>query len=236
MRTTDSGTKWSQEALLTGIASLTVVSCPSASTCVAAATAGQNAVSLRTEDAGVKWVSDAFPAGITQLNGIACRSTTVCEGGGDGDAVRTTNGGASWAEQSPVAGGSYAFEEIACSSYTVCEAGEGVDSLVVYTTNGGTTWTGTSSFPPSLGRSPFTGLACPTASFCLGVISGGGGSVILRTTDGGKVWLEVASPLAAQDDLSGLACPSASFCEAVGESDSTNGGAVAIRSTEMVRR
>jgi hypothetical protein len=42
----------------------------------------------------------------------------------------------------------------------------------------------------------------------------------------------VASPLAAQDDLSGLACPSASFCEAVGESDSTNGGAVAIRSTD----
>jgi hypothetical protein len=32
--------------------------------------------------------------------------------------------------------------------------------------------------------------------------------------------------------LSGLACPSASVCEAVGESDSNNGGAVAIRTTD----
>jgi hypothetical protein len=57
-------------------------------------------------------------------------------------------------------------------------------------------------------------------------------NVILRTTDGGKVWVNVESPLALKESLTGLACPSASVCEAVGEVDSTSGGAVAIRSTD----
>jgi photosystem II stability/assembly factor-like uncharacterized protein len=60
----------------------------------------------------------------------------------------------------------------------------------------------------------------------------GAGSAILRTTDGGEVWVNVGSPLASKESLSGLACPSASVCEAVGEIDSTNGGAVALRTTD----
>ena len=59
----------------------------------------------------------------------------------------------------------------------------------------------------------------------------GSGSAILRTTDGGNVWVNV-DPCWLRESLTGLACPSASVCEAVGEEDSTNGGAVAIRTTD----
>jgi photosystem II stability/assembly factor-like uncharacterized protein len=75
-------------------------------------------------------------------------------------------------------------------------------------------------------------MACPTASFCVGVIYGGEGSVILRTTDGGKIWTNVGSPVAARASLTDLSCASVSVCEAVGEADSTSGGAVAIRTTD----
>jgi photosystem II stability/assembly factor-like uncharacterized protein len=232
MRTTNSGTKWSQEALITGVSSPNVLSCPSASTCVAAATGSAGPVSLHTMDAGVKWVSEAFPTGLSQLGAITCRSTSVCEGGGVGGAVRTTNGGASWAEQPIGAYDAYAIDVVACSSIAVCEAGEGTASSVLSTTNGGTTWVAATTFPPSLGRAPFSGLACLTASFCLGTMYLGESSAILRTTDGGKIWVNVGSPLAAKEILTGLACPSASVCEAVGEVDSTSGGAVAIRTTD----
>jgi hypothetical protein len=131
MRTTDSGTKWSQEALIAGVSSPNVLSCPSASTCVAAATGSAGPVSLHTTDAGVKWVSEAFPTGLSQLDAITCRSTSVCEGGGVGGAVRTTNGGASWAEQPIGAYDAYAIDAIACSSIAVCEAGEGTASSVL---------------------------------------------------------------------------------------------------------
>ena len=232
MRTTDGGKKWSQEALIAGVSSPTALSCPSGSTCVAAAGAGQSAVTLHTTDAGSRWVSDAFAAGLSQLDAIACRSTSVCEGGGLGGSVRTTDGGAKWAEQSTGAYSGYAVDSIACSSVSVCEAGEGTASAVLHTTNGGTTWVATTTFPPSLGRAPFTGMACPKSSFCLGIMYTGSGSAILRTTDGGNVWVNVGSLLAARESLTGLACPSASVCEAVGEEDSTNGGAVAIRTTD----
>ncbi len=231
MRTIDSGRKWSQEALIAGISTVSVLSCPSASTCVAAASAGQGEMTLHTTDSGIRWVSDAFPAGRSELDTIVCRSTSVCEGGGIGGAVRTEDGGANWVEQAIAAYDPYAIDSIACSSISVCEAGEGTASTVLHTTNGGTTWVASTTFP-GLGRAPFTGMACPTASFCLGVVYTGAGSDILRTTDGGEVWVNVGSPLALKEGLSGLACPSVSVCEAVGEVNSTTGGAVAIRTTD----
>jgi photosystem II stability/assembly factor-like uncharacterized protein len=189
-------------------------------------------VALHTTDAGTRWVSDAFPAGLSQLDAIACRSTSVCEGGGIGGAVRTTDGGANWVEQTIGPYSDYGIDSIACSSFSVCEAGSGSASAVLHTTNGGATWVASTTFPPSLGRAPFSAMACPTASFCLGVVYTGTGSDILRTTDGGKVWVNVGSQVASKASLSGLACPSVSVCEAVGEVDSTNGGAVAIRTTD----
>ena len=84
------------------------------------------------------------------------------EGGGLGGSVRTTDGGAKWAEQSTGAYSGYAVDSIACSSVSVCEAGEGTAFAVLHTTNGGTTWVATTTFPPSLGRAPFTGMACPS--------------------------------------------------------------------------
>jgi photosystem II stability/assembly factor-like uncharacterized protein len=232
MRTTDSGTKWSQEPLIAGVSVPTILSCPSASTCVAASTASQGPLTLHTTDAGTRWAIGAFPTGLAQLDAITCRSTSVCEGGGVGGSVRTTDRGASWVEQTTGGYSDYGFDDIACSSYSVCEAGLGTDSTVLHTTNGGATWVASLTFPPSLGRAPFSGLACPTASFCLGVMDTGSGSDVLRTTDSGKVWVNVGSPLAAKEGLSGLSCPSASVCVAVGEAYSTNGGAVAIRTTD----
>jgi hypothetical protein len=233
MRTTDSGAKWAQEALATGVTGVTVLSCPNRLACVAAGSNAQGQLALHTNNAGVKWVSDALPSGLSQLDAIACRSTKVCESGGLGGTARTTDGGASWAQQSVANYSDYGIDSIACSSVQVCEAGDGGASAVLYTVNGGSTWAASTTFPPSLGRNPFVGLACSSASSCLGVIeNGAAGSDVLHTKDGGHIWLDVGSPAAARESLSGLSCPSAHVCEAVGEADSEDGGAAAIRTTD----
>ena len=103
LRTADSGKKWVNQVLPTGVTSVGYLSCPSASTCMAGGSLGQGAVTVHTTDAGARWAAVDLPTGISQLDAVACRAASVCEAGGTISAgygiERTTNGGTAWVNQ-----------------------------------------------------------------------------------------------------------------------------------------
>ena len=232
LRTADSGKKWVNQVLPTGVTSVGYLSCPSASTCMAGGSLGQGAVTVHTTDAGARWAAVDLPTGISQLDAVACRAASVCEAGGTISAgygiERTTNGGTAWVNQTlmytpTTPFGSGQLSSIVCSKESVCVAAT-TGSYIFRTNDGGTRWADDKTVPS--GFAP-KAVACPSTSVCDAV---GGG--ISRTTDGGATWVSSTVPSASTADLVDIACPSVKVCEAVGYNDSTSGGALALRTTD----
>jgi len=147
---------------------------------------------VRTTDGGTKWVSEPFPSDLVEYaDGVACSSTSVCEVvglgfSGVGLALRTTDGGTTWVSQE-VPADTGTLEEIACPSSTACEAigynGLSDAQIALGTANGGTSWV-SEALPAGEteegGR--LTGLACPSASFCMAVGDTAIDPIVLRLT------------------------------------------------------
>jgi photosystem II stability/assembly factor-like uncharacterized protein len=217
---------------------VSAVSCASASDCMAAgATSGSVAAIASSTDGGSSWAA-AFiaPYGVDDLDAVSCPTTSVCtavggtEGGfagfsvtGPGAVVNSTDGGATWTEQSlPADAG--ALGAISCASTSVCEAlGTTTSSNpeILGTTNGGTTWQD-QAVPAGFG----TGgqLSCPSTSDCTAV----SGGTVIGTTDGGTTW--AAETVPAGEDLDAVACTSTTSCTAVGSDTNTSGPGIVATS------
>lgn len=229
--TDDGGTNWTQQGttFLPG-SILAGVACPSSSACQAVGTSANAGLILGTTNGGSTWTNESVPTNVEALLGIDCPSTSVCEAVGTetvpsegvpvGVVLGTTDGGASWSEQTlpTVEGPLFA---VACSSNSTCEV-VGTDvaddqAVALGTADDGTSWTA-QSLPST--ATLLTGVACPTVSACEAV----GVQSALRTDDGGTRWIAQSVPADPGTLLSDVACPSPSTCEAVG-------GGVAERST-----
>jgi photosystem II stability/assembly factor-like uncharacterized protein len=92
---------------------------------------------------------------------------------GSGSILRTTDGGATWTEQS-----TQSAVSVSCADANTCTAVTG-DSAILRTTNGGATWT--QQFSNASTR--LYGISCSDANTCTCV---GQNGTILRTTTGGE--------------------------------------------------
>ena len=107
--------------------------------------AGSTGLILKTTNGGTNW-SAATTDINDNLNGIYfINSTTGWAVGENGRIIKTTNGGDGWSTQTT--GITQTINDIQCLSatdcYAVANSGNGNDSMLLTTTNGGTTWTAT---------------------------------------------------------------------------------------------
>lgn len=206
-----SGSTWSTEDQFWGTTtSPSAVACPTVSACYVATDTGV----LATSDAGATWSDETTPAGDT-LTDIACPAVGTCYAtGNEGTSPPTfppvvaemTSGG-SWANVATFTG---SLAAIACPSPSTCVA---VGTLVVATTNGGSSWA-TQQTPAGINQ--FTAVACPSTAECFVV----GPDGILATTDGGSAWGPETVP-AGSGDFVAVTCPTVDDCYALGMSSGT---------------
>ena len=213
----DGGETWQWVAAIPN-ATLTGLSCPSASVCEAVGLVNSRPGIYRTTDGGTTWSAQPVPAGMTSLSGVSCASTSVCEavGSGSADVIGTTDGGATWSAQ-PVPAGLNGLTGVSCASVAVCEAvGYGGSADVIGTTDGGATWT--SQTVPT-GVNQLDAVACGAPSDCEAVGTTSAGSLaVVTTTDGGATWAASATPPVA--DNAGhltVACTTVATCDVAGE-------------------
>jgi len=181
---------------------LQAISCSSATNCTAGGDAG---TIIATTDGGSTWAGQHAGPGSdyfnNQFRGVACPTATSClavEGAG---IEGTSDGGATWTQQSTLSSFS-----VSCASATACVATISNGSVAV-TTDAGAHWSS---------RTTTTGLtlqaiSCPDINTCYAAAYG----VIVKTTDGGNTWTSTGAvnyPFL----FSGISCPTATGCFAVG--------------------
>jgi hypothetical protein len=198
------------------------VSCPAATTCVAAGHTGL----ARTTDGGASWTLLPYPSGFAAgPSGLTCGTVDDCvmwAGASQGSlatVVRTGDGGSSWTAVSTIG---MSPKSVDCVTTSVCYA-EGRTSIE-RSTDGGAEWTAT-SIPDGVTPGP---VSCPSSTSCysIGMISGGTNAVL--STNDGTTWT-TAALLTGYSTLKAIACPSATTCIVVG-SDGPN-QAIALGTT-----
>jgi hypothetical protein len=174
-------------------ASLSAVSCPSASFCVAVGnysdTSGGNDTMLLTRSDGSWTVANApLPADSASpanasLDAVSCPSASFCIAGGNyvdrsggQDPLLLTWSGGSWtAAKGPLPADSASpanasLDAVSCASTSFCIAGgtyTGGDTASLMLTWSDGSWTATQPFTGHQGE--LTGVSCPSASFCTAV-------------------------------------------------------------------
>jgi len=254
--TTDGGAQWSAQTVPSGIVGLYGVTCVNASDCWAIGDQGSGGslsvtpAIIATTDGGASWTQQTLPAGVDvsgdvqPASGIACADASDCWVVGEtGSAsnhtpflIATTDGGASWTQQTLPAGVAF-LNHVACVNASDCWSVGGSTSsgLVVATTDGGAQWT-TQTIPSGIpALSDVTCIAGTDDCLATGntVSSNGQGitGYVLSTTDGGSTWTTSASFPETATSGGGptrISCANAQDCwiAAFNRSDPTTAGAV----------
>jgi large repetitive protein len=221
---TDGGVTWTATPFSQGVSPATSITCTDVLDCVTA-----------------PYLDQITPGAITpSLNegaasAVSCPTTTDCVGIGY-DAEVSTDGGATWTDQStaPLTAG---LGALSCATVSDCVAVGGIagpdgpEAVMTSTSDGGVTWN--SETPPS-DLADLTAVSCTTVSDCVAVgfsIDNPSGATVdearsIETTDGGTTWTE--ETISTAGSVSGLSCPTTSFCVTAGPyggvSATDNGG------------
>src|SRR2546427_2801963 len=226
-KTSDGGNSWNSLSSTVITGPLVRVKCPSPDTCFVVVNFGffhmnggpYGSAILGTNDRGRTWLR-RYETSTGSVSDISCPSVTSCFAA-EGDSILSTNdAGGTWTQR-VVGGTTFSLEGIDCPTTTVCFAVGGMQdssAAVLYTTNGGATWT----LKPSAGPYNLNRISCASVQICVAV--GYAGSII-RTTDGVN-WSTGTSPIMWRQ-LWGVDCPTATACFAVADQiiATTDGGA-----------
>jgi hypothetical protein len=180
------------------------VSCASPTLCMAIATAGNQVVSWN----GQAWSPPTTVSGANSLEAVGCAPSGYCAAvDAQGDAFAFS--GQSWVGTSGDWG---SVSAISCVSSAFCMSASG----------GLSQWDGSQwTMPnPYASASPFTGVSCPTTSFCVAVDGAGEALQWNGTTWSAPVRIEPgqASATTIGVALAAVSCPTTSFCLAVDDS------------------
>ena len=192
----DGGSSWHQNAA--PAQTLTAISCPTTSECVAA---GDTAIEV-SQNGGSTWTSEAEPDYV-DLQAVSCANASDCVAVGNGGIgtddgiLATTDSGAQWFAEPLPAPALNGVSGVSCSSRVDCVAvGESSsgDEAAAFTTDGGQLWTISNIVATSIGN-VLTSVACYTTNDCVAVGHGGSSTTILRSTDGGRRSTPTTCPL-----------------------------------------
>ncbi len=241
-------------------ASLSGVSCSSASVCISVGkftdTTGKGTAIAELWNSGA-WSSHPpkRPAGAadTALLSAACSSASNCTAVGSylkSSYVRASLAerwdGTAWTiEPTPKPSGATAssLTAVSCPSTTSCLAigsanGSSIGDVVIAERWDGTSWTvQTIPKPSNTNDFALTGLACSGVAACTAVGASYVGTFAYPLAErwDGSNWTEqsVASTGSAVSSFFGVSCPSATFCMAVGDSPATQPGTIGATLAEQ---
>lgn len=187
LRTTNGGSTWVQASDTATDTHLTAVAFADENSGWAV---GRDAVILHTTDGGDTWTAQdsGVPYGY-MLDGIAVRSATeAVVVGANGALLHTTDGGGTWTPWSPIA----SLRDVAFSDANTGWV-VGWDETIAHTDDGGLSWT---MQAPGVVGADLEGVSFVDGKngYAVGA-DGSGGTLALRTTDGGGTWTQgILSP------------------------------------------
>jgi hypothetical protein len=230
--TKDGGATWSSEVAPAALdPSLSGVSCPTATDCMAVGSgaAGSDLV-LTTHDGGRQWTHASAPANAISITAVRCMGIGSCVAiATNGTAFwssHSTDFGATWQQTGSLPASFLGASDLECDAEETCfvagyvpaGAGHGSGALAI-SVDGGQSWAG-ATVPAGVGV--LRSVACATSTSCLAAgtasttvsgVSPAKGQ-LLQSVDGGHTWTVTTVP--PVDDTHGLACPSAQRCAMVG--------------------
>ena len=226
------GTSWSivasPNAAGGAYSSLSGVSCPSSTRCIAVGG------TLVEEWNGTAWAVSSGAAGSGFLSSVSCPTVSSCIAVGSSSSsatfVRSWNG-TSWStvpSPNPVGAYSTFLVSVSCTTSSDCAAvgyafSNGGVSALVERWNG-TTWSIETTPNPAGSTTLLYGVDCASATSCFAVGTQSGGPGTLVEEWNGSTWAIVPSPNRAGtnfDQLKGVSCVSATSCVAVGSAQSS---------------
>jgi hypothetical protein len=210
--------------------SLTAISCPSASLCVAVDSGGRALSSTDPGGEGAWSSADADPVSYENsgyhedvhdsLTSLSCPATALCVGGDNaGNVITSTDpagDGRAWTithVDPALQGDGYGVNDISCPSVSLCVAVDGAASDVItstHPTGGPSAWTVT-----RVGNDTYalSSIWCPFLSLCVAADEGAGNVASTTPMGGARSWTPTARY--GSSSLSALACPSRALCVAV---------------------
>ena len=205
-KTTDGGVKWGVHQL--GIGSPTAIACPSTKDCYVVG------AGIAKTSNGSKFVRQADPA-TGPLTAVSCPGTQICFAARSNGTLLRTENGSQWQLVSTAAPPPGTISALSCPKVNRCVAvgtaltpnAQGGTALI-YRTSDGLMWT--SRIVGAFGS--LSSVSCFNASTCDATATDG---LVLRTTDGGITWGQVAPFSAAYGQFNAIACPAAWLCYAV---------------------
>ncbi len=158
--------------------SLSAISCPSPSLCVALDANGEVATSTDPTGGSAAWKSFGVDQGTADFTALSCPSASLCVAVDDQGNVATstdpTGGSRAWTltSLSSDISGQPRFDSVSCPSTSFCVIGAFADSALVSSdpTGGSGSWTPVRV--TSQGEEAMFGLSCPSTGFCVGVDGG----------------------------------------------------------------
>jgi hypothetical protein len=243
-KTTDGGSNWTEDSLMSSGYYFETMACSSASECIAVGgntgqqtTSGADAGIISTWN-GSSWTLATLPANTPDVYWAHCAPGGNCFAtASDSTGLESTNGGSTWTDLALLTSdnsqgvdtsapafadanhGWFVGNTVACDSDSA-----GCRGVIQHTTDGGTTWNWENT-PASMG--PMENIACPTTSECIAVGWSGPVAAAYATYDGGGTWTALNLPFGLSN-ANGVACGDANHCYIVGEATSTDQAAGSV--------
>jgi len=224
--------------------SLSGVSCPSATACVAVGSSSSGTLAETWN--GTAWTIQTTPSG-PALSAVSCPSTNFCMAVGGSLAERWN--GTNWTIQTtpnPPNGVAYnVLSGVSCTAANACRAvgysvstSGGVYQSLAEAWNGSTWTVQTTPHPTGATSGTLSAISCPAANACTAVgnytNSVVGTQVTLAERWNGSTWTVQTTPNpngATYSTLSGVSCTATTACTAVG--DSINGSGTDVTLAEQ---
>lgn len=227
--TTDGGASWVQAALSRTVASGSEISCWSDVDCAQLGFATDGSPLLvTTSNGGQTWSTSAGPSALSSAFGevdLSCTGPSTCvavasdpqDPSVSSISFSSTDRGSTWSEATVGAG--FAAGSLECVSasscvvvgHTLSTGGEGTlpSGAAYFTSDTGATWQ-QAAVPTGSGQ--LGAVSCDGSTCLAGALSsGGGGTDLLTSSDGGRTWSGLSSPALDATLVTGLSCD-ASTC------------------------
>jgi len=194
--------------------SLSAISCPTASLCVAVDQSGNVAVSTEPTGGRSAWQLANIDGAGGALAGVSCPSAGLCIATDFGGRVLTstdpTGGLSAWNAAAVTTNG---LNAVSCPSISLCVAVDRDGDVFASQdpTVGAASWTLAASEPGD----DLTGVSCPSLSLCVAVDNAGDAVVSTNPSSGAAAWSAAKVDLSPyRPALSDVACPNESLCVA----------------------
>jgi hypothetical protein len=193
--------------------SITAVSCPTSTFCVAADFNGDVVTSSNPTSGATSWTVQTTQA-LSGYDGVSCVGTSLCvivdAGGGVTTSTNPASATPAWSQAAPVDVNNF-LNAVSCVSTTFCVAADSSGNVVISTnpTGGVPAWAVTNVD----GGQSIVSMSCASTALCVGGDLAGDVVASTNPTGGAGAW--TVSIVDSTHQVAGMSCPSTTLCVGV---------------------